>query len=111
MALPAALGVLGHVGAPTAVQEGRLHSWTAPAALQVHASCAPGRTSNVIAPVSGFLISLKLDLEQSGPLVVHVTMPLPAAAQVGLPVMQAGKGPLQKRFAAASPSAPSAPLS
>ena len=98
-----ALGVLGHVGAAAAaVQEGRLHAWTTPAALQVHGSCAPGRTSDVIAPVSGFLIRLKLDVEQSGPL-PHVTGPLPAAAQVGLPVMQVGKAPLQKRFCAASP--------
>ena len=85
---------LGHVGATAApVHLGRLQGWIT-FAEQVHASCAPERKLDVpgISP----------DVLQSDP-VPQVTAPAPLLAQIGVPVMQVGDVPVQKRFIGAAP--------
>ena len=75
--------------------KGRLQAWSVPAE-QVHASGAPGRNIGV-AP-----IVTRPDVLQSGPAPQDIA-PAPAAAQVGIPVMQVGRVPVQKRLAGAAP--------
>ena len=88
---------LGHVGAADAVVHlGRLQGWIT-FAEQVHASCAPERKLDVpgISP----------DVLQSDPVpsTPQVTTPAPSFSHIGVPVMQVGDVPVQKRFIGAAP--------
>ena len=93
---------LGHVGAAAGIGHcGRLQAWSAPAA-QVHRSCAPGSTVIDAILVNGSVTNLSPETEQSGPF-PQVTCPAPGAPHVGMPVMQTGLLPAQKRLVGAAP--------